>query len=215
MRLHRALAAAAAAAVALALAGAAPARQESALWSLLEGGRWDELRGRGPAVVPELAALYRATPEPGDRARIAQAFYVLGWPSEEAAEALFADAGTAHRDLRLQVQWALGRVSSDDRVVDYLLASLVRGDDLLIRDKAACALASDQIHLSPEQRLRLLTRVVDLLESPEPWTRWTALRVLQTQTGQDKGFGPKAPDPERAAAVARWRRWLDEFRAQL
>jgi len=196
-------------------AGAAEGRPDSELWALLDAREYQALRERGPAVLDELADLYRATPEPDERLKIANAFYVLGWKSEAAREAMLADAGTRHRDLRVQVQWALGRVSDDDRVVDYLFETLIRGDDLLFRDKAACALASDQIHLSDAQRVRLLSRVIDLLESPEPWLRWTAMRVLETQTGQRKGFLPKAPPAERAAAVARWRAWLDEYRSQL
>ena len=202
-----------------ALLGASPAaaaRPPSALWPLVEEHRWEELRGRGPEVVPELVRLYRASEEPDERLKIARAFYVLGWESEEAEKVLMADAGTPHEGLRLQVQWALGRVSADDAVVDRLLATLEDGSEpRLFRDKAACALASDQIHLTDAQRVRLLERVIDLLESPEPWLRWTAVRVLEVQTGQRKGFAPRAPDEQRAAAVARWRRWLDEYREQL
>jgi len=213
-RPRRCLAALAAALLAFG-AGAAESRPGSELWALLDARDYPALRERGRAVLDELAELYRATPDPGERLKVANAFYVLGWKSEAAKEAMLADAETRHRDLRVQVQWALGRVSDDDRVVDYLFETLIRGDDLLFRDKAACALASDQIHLSDEQRVRLFARVIDLLESPEPWLRWTAMRVLETQTGQRKGFLPKAPAAERATAVARWREWLDEYRSQL
>lgn len=210
-----ALAVALAAAVVAPPARAAP-RPASDLWPLIDGHRWEELRGRGREVLPELVALYRATPEPEERLKVARAFYGLGWESEEARQALTADAGAAHEGLRIEAQWALGRVSADDRVVDLLLATLESGgESLLVRDKAACALASDQIHLSDEQRVRLLARVIELLESPEPWLRWTAVRVLETQTGQRKGYGPRAPEAERAAAVERWKRWLAEYRAAL
>jgi HEAT repeat protein len=192
------------------------ARPASELWPLIENHRWEELRSRGRGVLPELVALYRATPEPEERLKVARVFYGLGWPSEEARQALTADARTPHEGLRIEVQWALGRVSADDQVVDLLLATLESGgESRLVRDKAACALASDQIHLTDEQRVRLFARVIELLESPEPWLRWTAVRVLEVQTGQHKGFKPQAPEAERAAAVERWKRWLEEYRAQL
>lgn len=196
--------------------GATPVRPNSDLWPLLDDYRWDELRDRGQSVLAELVDLYRAAREPDERLKIARAFYVLGWESKAAEEALLADAATSHEGLRVQVQWALGRVSADDRVVDYLLSTLDNGGEpALFRDKAACALASDQIHLSDEQRVRLLERVIALLESPDQQTRWMAIRVLDVQTGQRKGFVHFAPDEDRAAAVERWKRWLDDYRAQL
>jgi len=201
---------------ALLAAPGAAARPASPLWPLLESYRWEELRDRGRQVVDELAVLYRATPEAEERLKIARAFYALGWESDAAEEALLADAESGHEGLRLQVQWALGRVSADDRVVDRLLSTLTDADESpLLRDKAACALASDQIHLSEEQRVRLLGRVIALLEAPDPWLRYEAIRVLEVQTGQRKGFIHFAPDEQRAAAVERWKRWLDEYRAQL
>lgn len=207
-------------ALALALPVAPPAagaeRPDSDLWPLVEGYAWDELRQRGPGVTGELAELYRATPDPEDRRDLARAFYVLGWRSEEAEAALMADAESGHEGLRIQVGWALGRVSADDRVVEYLLGTLADGEQSpLVRDKAACALASDQIHLTDAQRVKLLERVIDLLESPDVWLRWQAVRVLEVQTGQRKGFAPRLPEEQRAAAVERWRRWLEEYRSQL
>lgn len=196
--------------------GVAAARPASDLWPLLEGYRWEELRERGHGVLGELVGLYRATREPDERLKVARAFYVLGWESAAAEEALLADAAAIHQGLRVQVQWALGRVSADDRVVDYLLATLENGGEpALFRDKAACALASDQIHLTDEQRVRLLERVIALLESPDLETRWMAIRILEVQTGQRKGFIHFVPEEKRTAAVERWKRWLDDYRAQL
>ena len=45
------------------------------------------------------------------------------------------------------MQWALGRVSDDPAVVDVLLENMRNDPNPLFRDKAACALAYDQIHL--------------------------------------------------------------------
>ena len=47
----------------------------------------------GPAALPELASLYRASPL-GERTVIAQIFYNLGWKSEDAKRALLADVRT-------------------------------------------------------------------------------------------------------------------------
>jgi hypothetical protein len=74
-------------------------------------------------------------------------------------------------------------------------------------------LASDQIHLTEAQKLRLYERLVDLLESPNPETRSLAIRILHAHLGQAKGFHPSFPPERRAEAVERWRRWLDEYRA--
>jgi len=49
----------------------------------------------------------------------------------------------------MSVQYALGRVSSDVSVVDALLDNMQNDALLLFRDKAACALAYDQVHLTP------------------------------------------------------------------
>lgn len=173
---------------------------------------YEGVRDLGPEVMPALVRLYRA----GDserRADVANFFYWLGWKSEEAAAAMLADVHTEHRRLRLSVQWALGRVSNDDVVVDTLLETMARDPVPLFRDKAACGLASDQIHLTETQKLRLYERLVDLLESPNPETRSLAIRILQIHTGQAKGFHPAFPPEQRAASVAKWRRWLDEYRA--
>ncbi len=81
------------------------------------------LRAKGPAVLPLLAELYRRS-DPAGKANIASIFYQLSWKSEAAKEAMMADVHTEDPNLRLQVQWALGRVSGDDAVVDVLLDNL-------------------------------------------------------------------------------------------
>jgi hypothetical protein len=170
------------------------------------------IKALGEEVLPVLVRLYRA----GDaerRADVANVFYSLGWKSEEAARAMLEDSQTEHRRLRLAVQWALGRVSNDDVVVETLLDTLVNDPEPLFRDKAGCGLASDQIHLTEAQKVRLFERLVDLLESPDPETRDLAIRILQVHTGQWKGFNAGLPPEQRAKSVARWRQWLDEYRA--
>ena len=86
----------------------------------------------------------------------------------------------------------------------------------LFRDKAACALAYDQIHLAPAQKLRLFEGLIHALDDPKPQVRQIALQALQILTGQTKGFQPGGRCPRRAgSAVEAWRRWLAEYRANL
>jgi len=189
---------------------AAPTAVDAAVREAALQGNLEILRARGPAVLPQLVSLYRES-GPHERAALARAFYGLGWKSEEAKQVLLADLATQDVELRLQAQWALGRVSADPEVVDRLFANMEKDPNLLFRDKSACALANDQIHLEPQARLAVMRRVVERLESSDAETRSLAVRILQVWTGQAKGFLPGAPPEHRAAAVARWRAWLIEY----
>lgn len=102
------------------------------------------IRALGRPVVPTLVQLYETSKETGFKARVAQTLYELGWQSPEAKLALMKDVHTPNQDLRLQVQWALGRVSSDQDVVATLLANMRSDSNPLFQDKAACALAYDK-----------------------------------------------------------------------
>ena len=195
---------------ALAAAPTAPTAVDAAVREAALQGNLEILRARGPAVLPQLVSLYRES-RPHERAAVARAFYGLGWKSEEAKQVLLADLATQDVELRLQAQWALGRVSADPEVVDRLFANMEKDPNLLFRDKSACALANDQIHLDPQARLAMMRRVVERLESSDPETRSLAVRILQVWTGQAKGFLPGAPPEHRAAAVARWRLWLVDY----
>jgi hypothetical protein len=79
----------------------------------------------GTSVLPVMVALYRTANET-ERGNRAEAFYGLGWRSAEAKSALMRDVHTQNQSLRLQVQWALGRVSGDLDVVDVLLDNMQR-----------------------------------------------------------------------------------------
>lgn len=191
-------------------AGEVDAREVRALvgdWS-----RFQEIESIGPEVLPVLADLYRDA-DVAERADIARIFYRLGWPSDDAKRVLMQDVHTRHESLRLEVQWALGRVSGDDDVVATLLRNMRNDENPLFRDKAACALAHDQIHIDDEQRLRLLGGLIDSLEDPKPQVRHIAMLALEIQTGQRKGFQPNAPAEDRARAVDAWRRWLADYEA--
>jgi HEAT repeat protein len=142
-------------------------------------------------------------------------FYRLGWKSEEAKDALMKDVHTKDQGLRLSVQYALGRVSNDVSVVDVLLDNMQNDGQLLFRDKAACALAYDQPHLTPAQKVHLYEGLIRALDDPKVDVRRIAALVLQIQTGQDKGFQFAGPPDARARAVEAWRQWLSEYRSQL
>lgn len=174
-------------------------------------GDWDrfaEIEAIGPDVLPALARLYEASPYPARRRTIADVFYRLGWKSPDAKRVMLADLDTRDRDLRLAVQWALGRVSGDDDVVPRLLAIMRSDSSPVFREKAGCALANDQIHLSPEQRLRLYEGLIAALDDPKPQVRSIALRVLRVHTGETQGFAPNAEQSQRAEKVQAWQSWL-------
>lgn len=169
------------------------------------------LRAKGKAVLPILVELYPQYNEAG-RASIAWAFYSLAWPSEGARKALMADVHTEDQTLRLQVQWALGRVSNDDSVVDVLLDNLQNDKNPLFREKAACGVASDQIHLTEKQKVRLYERLIALLEAESLETRDLAIRILETHTGQRKNYYADAPWVVRLVPLTAWQMWLDDYR---
>jgi hypothetical protein len=106
----------------------------------------------------------------------------------EARRALLADVHTADSNLRLQVQWALGRVSDDPAAVDVLLDNMRNDPVPLFRDKAACALAYDQIHLAPARKLRLLEGLIGALDDPK--------------LHQTNGYAPEGDEAGRRATVA-------------
>jgi len=174
----------------------------------------EAIRARGPQVLTELADLYERS-GPNERAEIANVFYGLGWKSEEAKRVLMQDVHTDDKRLRLSVQWALGRVSNSPEVVDVLLANMQDDNNPLFRDKAACALASDQIHLTEEQKFHLYERVIRALRDPEPQVRDIAIKVLQVHTGQRKGFNPNAPLGQREKQIRIWEQWLEEYRSNI
>lgn len=174
----------------------------------------EQLRAHGPAVLPAMAALYPSYPEE-QRTLVANAFYQLGWPSQQAYEALLQDIRTTHPQLRLEVQWALGRVSGEDAVVDTLLGIMRNDKNALFRDKAACALAYDQIHLSDAQKADLYTGLIEGLDDPKPQVRKISIQALKIHTGQTRGFKPTANAADRSRSVQEWEQWLAEYRDNL
>ncbi len=196
------------------LAAAPLGAETDGLRSLALSGDWRRIQAMGPGVMPELARLYSSSSE-AERTTLATVLYALGWKSAEAKRALMADAHTSNRALRLQVQWALGRVSDDPDVVDVLLDNMQNDLEPLFRDKAACALAHDQIHLSPAQKVRLFEGLIGALDDPKPQVRQIALVALEILTGQTKGFDAGGAVGTQRGAIEAWQRWLEEYRHNL
>lgn len=204
----------------LSVHGAVRARAEApplalaTVQNILEREAYPELRPYGAATIEPLLALYQA----GDvetRRRVANALYALSIKSESARRVLMQDIHTPHPQLRLAVQWAVGRVSNDAEVVRTLLDNMQHDPNPLFRDKAACALASDQVHLTEPQRLLLLAGLVQALEDDKIDVRHIALLALQIHTGQTKGFQPQAPLAVRQLGVQQWQAWIAAYRKNL
>ena len=179
----------------------------------LEANNLDGLRAIGPDAVPALVFLY----ETGDdalRIQIARSFHELAWPSPEVERALMRDLRSRSVELRLAVFYALGRVSNDPVVVETLLDILQNDPNPLLRDKAACALAYDQVHLKePQQKVRLYEGLIQALSSSERQVQALAIQALSILTGETKGFHPAFPADRQQRSIEMWERWLDEIRA--
>src|SRR5262249_50251185 len=171
------------------------------------------LKAEGPMVMSRLAQLYTRS-DPQRRLRIASPVYALGWKSEEAKDAMMAAPHPPDESLRTQVQYALGRVSDDVAVVDVLLDNMQHDGNIVFRDHAACALAYDQVHLRPAQKVHLYEGLIRAMSDSKPDVRRIAALALQLQTGQDKGFRADDPPEKRGPALGAWQQWLAEDRAR-
>jgi HEAT repeat protein len=194
-------------------AEAAPLTQTT-VQHILEREAYPELKPYGVATIEPLLTLYQA----GDvdtRRRVANALYSLSIKSEQARQVLMQDIHTPHQQLRLAVQWAVGRVSNDADVVRTLLDNMQHDPNPLFRDKAACALAYDQVHLTEHQRLLLFEGLVRALEDDKTDVRNIALLALHIHTGQTKDFQPQAPVAVRQRGVQQWKIWVVEYRKNL
>jgi len=202
------------ASIAAALAAAPPPSESQLAVLLSPHPNIEAIRALGPGVLPALAGLYERSDETR-RTTIAWTLYSLGWKSEEAKRALMRDVRSSNASLRLQVQVALGRVSNDPEVVNELLDNAQDEDNPQFRDKAACALANDQIHLTDVQKVRLYERLVDALGDPNLQVRQIALEALRMLTGQTRSFDPAASQEAREPALREWQRWLEAYRSRL
>lgn len=181
---------------------------------MLLSGNIEGIRNKGPVALTQLAQIYE-TSDVNKRTVIARTFYMIGQKSPEATNALMKDIHTTDTRLRLEVQWALGRVSNNKKVLMALLDNMQNDPNPLFRDKSACALASDQIHLKDEQKVLLFEGLIQALDDPKPQVRDIAIKALHIQTGQTKGFKPNASQADRSQAIEVWIAWLEEYKANL
>jgi HEAT repeat protein len=181
----------------------------------VEANDLEGLRAIGPEAVPALLFLYETGDDPL-RVQLARLFHELAWPSPEVERALLRDLQTRNVELRLAVFYALGRVSSDPVVVEMLLEVLQYDPNPLLRDKAACALAYDQVHLKePQQKVRLYQGLIRALSNPERQVQALAIQALSILTGETKGFHPAFPPDRQQRSIEMWERWLTEVKAGL
>jgi HEAT repeats len=178
----------------------------------VEANDLEGIRTMGPDAVPALVFHY----ETGDddlRLRIAQIFHELAWQSPAVESALMSDVRSPNVELRLAVFYALGRVSGDPEVVAMLLDTLQNDPNPLFRDKAACALAYDQIHLPEPQKVPLYAGLIQALSSPERHVQALAIQALSILTGETKGFHPAFPPDRQQRSIEMWQRWLTEVKS--
>lgn len=180
----------------------------------VEANDLEQLRAIGPDAIPALMFLYETGDDPL-RVQLAQTFHELAWPSPEVERALMRDIRSRSVELRLAVFYALGRVSGNPEVVATLLDTLQNDPNPLFRDKAACALAYDQVHLEEPQKVRLFEGLIQALSNPERQVQALAIQALSILTGETKGFHPAFPLERQQRSIEMWERWLTDFKSSL
>ena len=181
---------------------------------LVEAGDADGLRALGEEAVTSMVWLYELSEE-SERIQLANLFYKMAIRSQVAERALVRDFHSENVELRLAVQYALGRVSDDPMVIETLLYTLENDRDPLFRDKAACALAYDQIHLDAKGKVRVFEGLIAALSNPKSQVRAVSIQALSILTGQTKGFHALYPEDRRERSIAMWQQWLEDYRAHL
>ncbi|HYU32634.1 MAG TPA: HEAT repeat domain-containing protein [Thermoanaerobaculia bacterium] len=179
----------------------------------VEANNLKELQAIGPKAIPALLFLY----ETGDdqlRLQLAQTFHDLAWQSTEVEHALMGDIRSHSVELRLAVYYALGRVSDNPEVVATLLDILQNDPNPLLRDKAACALAYDQVHLKKPEKVQLYAGLIQALSNPERQVQAVAIQALSILTGETKGFSPVLGADRQQRSIEMWQRWLGELQAE-
>jgi HEAT repeat protein len=133
-----------------------------------------------------------------ERLEIARRLGALGEP----AVPLLLDALATHPepDTRSLAAWIVGW-RGDRRVLPQLERATHDSVSFVALEAAAAML-----RLGDDGGL---PRLVQGLEDPDPRLRSKSLIVLEERTGQTMDFRPDDHPQERAAAVGRWRAWLD------
>ena len=172
------------------------------------------IKSLGPDVMPILSDLYLISDIKQKRV-IANIFYQLKFESEEAKNALIQDVKTNDENLRISVQYALGRVSSNQEVVDALLDNMQHDNNAYFRDKAACALAYDQIHLTDLEKIRMYEGLIKGLSSSNRQVSSNDIKALKINTGQTIVFFVSGTARNQSESLKKWHEWLDEYKSNL
>lgn len=175
----------------------------------------EEIETFGYDAIPFLTELYAEADNNLDKSRIAWVFWRLGWKSTEIEQALLPDLDTSDANFKVWVQWGIAKSTQSDEVINKLLFNLENDPSPFVRDKAACALASDFIHISPTQRITILRGLVDGLSNETQQIRGSSIQALLVQTGQTKNYVATADVSSRAQAIDVWEEWVDEYERNL
>jgi len=174
-----------------------------------------EIKDYGYRAIPILTELYNEAESNREKIIIADLFWRLGWNSPEIEKTLIKDLDTDDQGLKINVQWGIAKSTQSDIVIEKILYSSIHDPNPIVRDKASCALASDFIHISPSQRIKLLRGLVEGLSSDIHQVRNSSILALKIQTGQTKGFTAADNIKSRKKSIDKWHVWLDEYQKHI
>lgn len=175
----------------------------------------EDIRNYGQGAIPILTKIYTESSSNQEKRRIASLFWQLGWKSQQIEDALSADLDTNDEYLKIQVQWGIAKSTENSKVIRKLLENLENDSSALVRDKAACALASDFVHISAEQKFLIIEGLINSLDNPIYQVRSSSFTALTMHTGQTKGFNPGGTYESRSKSIEKWNVWLEEYRQSL
>jgi len=171
----------------------------------------DDIQHFGYGAIAILTELYKESSSNSEKAKIASIFWRLGWKSQEIEETLMPDLDADDDYLKVQAQWGIAKSTVNSDVISKLLDNLENDPSPFVRDKAACALASDFIHISPAQKIQILRGLVEGLNSEITQVRASSILALKVRTGQTKGFVAGADIESRLQSIKTWGEWVDEY----
>ena len=175
----------------------------------------EEIRSFGYGAIPILTELYEEADTNLEKSRIAWAFWKLGWKSPEIEEALIEDLDSSDANLKVWVQWGIAQSTVNDTVIRKVLYNLENDPSPFVRDKAACALASDFVHISESQRVLIYRGLIDGLSNDTQQIRASSIQALKVKTGQTKNYNAAGDAASREEAITAWNEWLEEYERNL
>jgi hypothetical protein len=167
------------------------------------GGTDPRFHAGGDRTQERMRALAARVPDasPQERLEIGRRISAFGEPATPVLLEMLRDPNP---DMRELAAWVLG-FRDDRRVLPALVAASSDPVPTVALEAAAARLRLDD----PGG----IERIVAGLEDPDPRLRSRSALLLQRTTGTTFDFQADASPEERAAAVARWRDWLERRRA--